>query len=396
MTARTVFLKIKGRFIFVLVLATAFLGSGCRNRDDVYEAEGFWPQPFDVALDVSACRKTSSRPCPVAIDEYIDRLRCIELQADAVAIDMILEIVFVPEMFPGSTISKNAADQSRDLIRTFQRDAKEAPFPSACTEVRGAFLDALNKTACLYNGIHRKPRKKIQQDLVASQDAVRHYRALASALQPLPELIRPDPFPPGAEEYINSLRDAHDQPREISSQAVEKYRRMVEDGVAEDDPEMLKVVDEMCPEPPPLPWDATPFYIPELFAHEDIKEWNNLYGLMWVLLGGSYHPFMYDAFVSWRSGTQCGFFGFSNFSEIPNAEYNEVRFIAVRTIQEYLRQHPDDNWARIQKAALLAESNIVRGGLFGNGTIYDSDMTAIKPLFVPPVTNTIIPEEAVP
>ncbi len=396
MTARTVFLKIKGRFIFVLVLAIAFMGLGCRNRDDVYEAEGFWPQPFDVALDVSACRKTSSRPCPVAIDEYMDRLRCIELQADAVAIEMILEIVFVPEMFPGSTIPKNAADQSRDLIRTFQRDAKETPFPSACTEVRGAFLDALDKTARLYDGMHRENRKKIQQDLVASQDAVRRYRTLAAELQPLPELVRPDPFPPTAEEYINNLRDAHDQPREMSSQAAEKYRGMVEAGVSEDDPEMVKVVDEMCPETPLLPWDTAAFYIPELFNKDEIKEWNNLYGLMWILLCGNYYPFMYDAFVSWRSGTQYAFFGFSNFSEIPNAEYNEVRFIAVCTIQEYFRQHPDDNWARIQKAALLAESNIVRGGLFGNGTIYDSDMTAIKPLFVPLVTNTIVPEEAAP
>jgi hypothetical protein len=266
-------------------------------------------------------------------------------------------------------------------MRAIRLDVERTPFPPECAEVRGAFLDVLDKATLLYDGLHKKSHKKIRQNLEISQEAVRRYRTLAAALQPLPELIKPDPFPPRAEEYISQLRESYCKPIGLSPEEADKYNKLVEAGVADDDPEMLKIFDKMLSEIHPIPWDAKPFYIPERFKETCVNDGSNLYELIWILLGGDYHPFMYDAFVTWRGRTQFEFFGCSNFSDIPNTGYNEVRFIAVKTIQDHLRQHPDDNWARIQKAGLLAEPNIARGGFFGNGVL--SDMGAMSDILSP-------------
>lgn len=359
------------------------------GHDDV-----FWPQPFDLRPDAATTRKVSAVPCPPAVDEYVDRLRCVELQADAEAIEMMLFIVYLPHLNPEAVLSKQTADEGREAILAIRRDAEAIPAPSACLEVRLAFLNALDKVASLYDGIHQKSRAAIQKETQKCQDAVRHYRSLAAALQPLPELIRPVPFPPVPDKYLRNINDVYNQPRQPLPEMTEKFGKLLEAGVPDDSPEMNEVMDKMYPELKPRPWDGKTFKIPGCFDNDDIRQppyGVNQYQMLWILLGGDYHPFIYEAFVTWRGRTQFEDFGISNFSQIPNLDYNQVRLGALKTLQAQLRRHPEDNWARLQKAALLAEPNIGRGGMFGNGV--QANEARLKELFVRPDPNDPPPPE---
>lgn len=82
-----------------------------------------------------------------------------------------------------------------------------------------------------------------------------------------------------------------------------------------------------------------------------------------------YHPVLFESFAKWRSVYQSNNHGMSNFSEIPNDEYNEKRWKIVQLVKEYAKQNPDDLWAKKQVIALLETLNIHRGGMFGNSNL---------------------------
>ncbi len=82
-----------------------------------------------------------------------------------------------------------------------------------------------------------------------------------------------------------------------------------------------------------------------------------------------YHPVLFESFSKWRSVYQSNNYGMSNYSEIPNDEYNEKRWEIVQLIKEYMKQSPNDLWAKKQVIALLETPNIRRGGEFGNSNL---------------------------
>jgi len=91
-----------------------------------------------------------------------------------------------------------------------------------------------------------------------------------------------------------------------------------------------------------------------------------------------YFPLIFESFYKWRTITQMNWYGMSNASEIPNKMYNQKRWELVRLIKRYIKNHPQDLWARYQLELFLSLPNIQRGGLFGNfnltnwGTLYGS------------------------
>jgi hypothetical protein len=56
-------------------------------------------------------------------------------------------------------------------------------------------------------------------------------------------------------------------------------------------------------------------------------------------------------------------------SEIPNKEYNKKRWERIQVIKRYLKDNPDDVWAREQVDLLLSLPNIRRGGPMGNDNL---------------------------
>ncbi|MBU1864548.1 MAG: hypothetical protein KKH94_12885, partial [Candidatus Omnitrophica bacterium] len=85
-----------------------------------------------------------------------------------------------------------------------------------------------------------------------------------------------------------------------------------------------------------------------------------------ILDGGKYSPVFSDVFYRWRTTTQSFHHGMSNMSNIPNKEYNAVRWRLINIIKQHLEKNPDDLRAKGQIDMLLLLPNILRGGAYGN------------------------------
>ena len=85
-----------------------------------------------------------------------------------------------------------------------------------------------------------------------------------------------------------------------------------------------------------------------------------------ILDDGRYSPVLTEAFLRWRTAQQSYWHGVSNYSEIPNREYNLRRFALIAVIRDHLRQDPGDSWARRQLETLALAPNIGRGYPLGN------------------------------
>ena len=88
-----------------------------------------------------------------------------------------------------------------------------------------------------------------------------------------------------------------------------------------------------------------------------------------IINANDYSPVLFDIFLRWRTLTQTLEHGMSNFSKIPNWEYNKKRKNLIEIIETYAKEHPDDTWAERQIELLLFVPNIERGGPFGNSNL---------------------------
>lgn len=87
------------------------------------------------------------------------------------------------------------------------------------------------------------------------------------------------------------------------------------------------------------------------------------------ILKKEYSHLFYEFFVRWRTAMQGMYHGLSNWSEIPNWDYNLKRKELIQKIQSYHENNPKDIWAVLQKNELRDIDNINRGGPFGNDTL---------------------------
>ena len=143
--------------------------------------------------------------------------------------------------------------------------------------------------------------------------------------------------------------------------------------------------------------DHEPYFIE--WMKDYVKDENDvikLYGA--VMETGLYSPVLAEAFAKWRAKAQVWNHGFSNWSEMPNKEYNEKRMELVRTIQKHLKENPGDVWAKRQILSILNLPNINRGGAFGNSNLYHhaalfTDILEEKPESVKKNVNEMEPSE---
>ena len=85
-------------------------------------------------------------------------------------------------------------------------------------------------------------------------------------------------------------------------------------------------------------------------------------GLWRVLNGQGYSPFLASAFLCWRRDVQNEQYGFYEWANIPNREYNVIRFRALDRVEAYLQSNPGDVHAQAQRDVLLYTPNIGRAG----------------------------------
>lgn len=90
-----------------------------------------------------------------------------------------------------------------------------------------------------------------------------------------------------------------------------------------------------------------------------------------VIDGEEYSPVLFASFYRWRTVYQSYWHGMSNYSEIPNWDYNLRRHRLSQRIIEYLAENPRDFWARVQLIQLMGLGNITRGCMAGNCNLID-------------------------
>ncbi len=107
----------------------------------------------------------------------------------------------------------------------------------------------------------------------------------------------------------------------------------------------------------------------------------------------TYSPVSHTAFLQWRTLDQMRNHGASNWSVIPNDEYNRVLWELIEMNQEYVERHPDDLWARRQLIGFLSTPVIGRfTGGFGNSVI--NDFARLNNLFIQKEPSDPEPTEA--
>lgn len=87
-----------------------------------------------------------------------------------------------------------------------------------------------------------------------------------------------------------------------------------------------------------------------------------------------YSPYLAEAFRKWRAAFQMFNHGVSNFSEIPNAEYNARKERVLATVRVFLTAHHDDSEARDQQALLEQLPDITPGGPMGSSVLNEMAM----------------------
>lgn len=88
--------------------------------------------------------------------------------------------------------------------------------------------------------------------------------------------------------------------------------------------------------------------------------------LVKYLTAGQYSPLLQEMWQTWRA-MQSSLMGMSKDSDIPNAEYNQLRMIACYTMLCHIQDHPDD-WLAINNFLITSYiDNICRYGQFSFG-----------------------------
>ena len=83
----------------------------------------------------------------------------------------------------------------------------------------------------------------------------------------------------------------------------------------------------------------------------------------------NYSPLFCDFFVVWRTIKQELYGGMSNWSQIPNWDYNLKRKELMDKLIKHISQVPEDIWAYRELQQLIDLDNIERGGAYGNDTL---------------------------
>lgn len=105
-------------------------------------------------------------------------------------------------------------------------------------------------------------------------------------------------------------------------------------------------------------------------SHEGYDEY--LLGLLANFVNRQqYSPHIQRIYLQWRTLEQSYNNGASNWSTIPNAEYNQVLWGLAEAIEKRIEQNPHDNWARYQLLILMDTPIIER---WGRGYKYGNTM----------------------
>ena len=306
------------------------------------------------------------------IGEYIDKhtlndLRFIELQISAVTIDMYR---YLGWFFDEKHLTKKASIKAVDDLNNIKEHLKEMHCPKSMVKLKYLLGNIIDSMVDIYDGIELKTMEDIDKCLTemeplysqCSEELRQEFREHKS----VQELSDDTNFAMQAE--IATIRSSEDKKTYLDAVRLLKERKFSQAYTS------LKYLEEKYKNTPFVKSihlrmsdcmiNCSPVEYEKLFDPEKGIEL-----LSGILDEGRYSPVLYKAFYEWRTFTQEFWHGMSNLSEIPNQKYNKKRRDVIQTIEEHIKEHPDDTWAQTQMNSLLSLPNINRGSYFGNSNI---------------------------
>lgn len=312
-----------------------------------------------------------------AAEQYLDSLRYCALQMEAVLIDMELYLRWSPG---DEQMTEEVGDEAISRLADLKKEMPNLATPEPCTDVARAFFRLADALQGIYTDVAAKDEEGIEEEFQRFEGPCSAYREELErfVIEPLPaeDVDIPAPQPvfqhkEHKEPYDRALRHMEDREYGKAYKILADLRRRYPGnhfillGIS-DCAVRASFVDTERAQMADLAEED-----PEERAIEILED---------IVGGDSYSPLLCEAWLKWRTLTQSHWHGVSNYSDIPNWDYNVRRAALVRTISDHVSNNPGDLWARGQKEALLSLPNIQRGGLTGNtnltlwGLLYASDL----------------------
>ena len=298
---------------------------------------------------------------------FLDEIAFMGLQLDAVVVNMYLftgwDIDGKKEM---AEVSKQAIAQL-DLLK--EEVSKLQP-PNELASLKQIFLKYAEAIKGLFKDINKKNIQKADKDLVDILD--QYSNECAGFAKTLDFSLRNKSFEGG------------DQPGPVFEKKDQDvaYRQGMELMGQKEFERAYKIFADLKKNvvPNSVVYDYVLLAISDLIGKsnyttdengelKDFPEDQIIKNADWIF-AKEYSPLFLEFFVRWRTITQEMDHGMSNWSSIPNWEYNLKRKKLIKKITAHADKNPADAWARLQCRRLIDLDNIQRGTLYGNDNIH--------------------------
>ncbi len=343
------------------------------HSDEALEAEVKIEMLQDLFQKAKSKNSTQQREIESAIvrsdglKSYLDNVSYYNLQLDAVLIDMYLYFGWAPEE---KEAMKEASDEAVLRLGYLKQQVEELDTPEAARDMEGIYLGALDKLQKIYKGVESKDIEETDKEFEEFSDLVSQYFEIYNKLfqeQSKKETREEEvlPYPQfesktDEENYNRALEFMEQDQFEKAYEILQKLKNKYSGASTIESSILLNISDCI----------VKAFYgsdggISDVQNPEE-KGKDILEG---IINANDYSPVLFDAFLRWRTLTQSLEYGMSNFSKIPNWEYNKKRKNLLEIIKIYAKEHPNDTWAERQIELLLFFPNVERGGFGGNSNL---------------------------
>ncbi|MFC1594688.1 hypothetical protein ACFL38_05105 [Candidatus Omnitrophota bacterium] len=299
--------------------------------------------------------------------DALDEIAHTDIQMDAVTIEMALYLGWAVDDKAGVDKASQEAISALDEIES---ELVKLDVPAGVVELKDLMLDQIDILQDIYSGAADKSGEAIQKGFdsleVKRSQFGEKWKEITTSLEASGDIVI---FPEGVDydrEVMDLIRRQEDKDRYSEALDLMEKRKFQK---AYNILENLRLAYHNRPFESCLKMKMSDCL---LMSDTDIGGSDGVMPvdmglelLLNIIESNVYSPVVYDAFRRWRSSEQMFYHGMSNWSNIPNKEYNKKRWQAFQTIKKHLKEHPEDDWAWAQATLLLALPNIGRGA-YGN------------------------------
>ncbi|MFH1479248.1 MAG: hypothetical protein ABIG92_05700 [Candidatus Omnitrophota bacterium] len=318
---------------------------------------------FPIYINVSAFANPE-------IQDSIDELRFIGLQIGAVSTDMYMYLGWFSD---NKDMLKEASEENIKDLNNIEERLKNVIVPKELNEIKDIQQKLINKLREIYSGVENKDLEATNPEFEVVNEYNTEFSKKTEEVwmqyrrdwQDLPKDFKP------IDKDIGLMKTQEDRSAYLDAlkliearsyrPAYEKLAALKENykGTIFEDYIMLRISDCL------LMYESILKTAPPPVGNEE----DGLKILTDLVNSKRYSPLFYEIFYKWRTMEQYYNYGASNMSAIPNNMFNVKRWDVINIIRVYLKDHPDDSWAKLQIDLLLDLSNITRGGDFGNNNM---------------------------